>query len=186
MFSKNLFLTLASLLISSFVFTQEGKSVKKQEGHSNTNKFRQMYQEFSSPNMFRTAAGAPGPAYYQQQADYKIDIELDDRNKRIYGEETITYTNNSPDILEYLWIQLDQNVRKKDSPSLEIYGNGVRPFYRASDFTNEFLNTDLKFSNLIPLVNINYFLFYLTKVLLKYYLWNHLFFLNFENFYQYY
>ena len=51
-----------------------------------TTKFRQMYQEFSSPNMFRTAAGAPGPAYYQQQADYKMDIELDDRNnKRVYG-----------------------------------------------------------------------------------------------------
>ena len=40
-----------------------------------------MYQEFSSPNMFRTAAGAPGPAYYQQQADYKMDIELDDRKQ---------------------------------------------------------------------------------------------------------
>ena len=47
-----------------------------------------MYQEFSSPNMFRTAAGAPGPAYYQQQADYKMDIELDDENKRVYGSES--------------------------------------------------------------------------------------------------
>ena len=82
------------------------------------NKFRQLYQEFSSPNMFRTASGAPGPAYYQQQADYKMDIELDDENKRVYGSETITYTNNSPDNLEYLWVQLDQICRKKDSPSL--------------------------------------------------------------------
>ena len=72
--------------------------------------------------MFRTASGAPGPAYYQQQADYKMDIELDDENKRIYGSETITYTNNSPDNLEYLWVQLDQNIRKKDSPSLLIDG----------------------------------------------------------------
>ena len=84
----------------------------------NVNKFRQLYQEFSSPNMFRTASGAPGPAYYQQQADYKMDIELDDENKKFMVLKLITYTNNSPDNLEYLWVQLDQNVRKKDSPSL--------------------------------------------------------------------
>ena len=53
-------------------------------------------EEFSTPNMYRTASGAPGPAYYQQQADYKMDIELDDENKKIYGNETITYKNNSP------------------------------------------------------------------------------------------
>jgi hypothetical protein len=89
--------------------------------------------------MFRTASGAPGPAYYQQQADYKMDIELDDENKTIYGNETITYTNNSPDNLEYLWVQLDQNVRKKDSPSLLIDGGGVSPAYLPSSFTKEFL-----------------------------------------------
>ena len=57
--------------------------------------------------------GAPGPAYYQQRADYKINVELDDKNKKIYGDETITYTNNSPETLSYLWVQLDQNVRKR-------------------------------------------------------------------------
>ena len=84
----------------------------------NTNKFRQLYQEFASPNMYRTASGAPGPAYFQQQADYKINVELDDINKKLYGDEIITYTNNSPDQLDYLWVQLDQNIRSKDSPSL--------------------------------------------------------------------
>ena len=74
-----------------------------------------MYDEFSTPNMYRTASGAPGSAYYQQQADYKMDIVLDDKNAKIYGFETITYTNNSPDDLEYLWVQLDQNKRAKDS-----------------------------------------------------------------------
>ena len=133
-------LFLLSIMISFSGYTQENSEDSKQKGHINLNKFRQMYQEFSSPNMFRTAAGAPGPAYYQQQADYKMDIELDDKNKRIYGNETITYTNNSPDNLEYLWVQLDQNVRKKDSPSLEKDGSGARPFYRPSAFTNEFLN----------------------------------------------
>ena len=112
---------------------------EKQEGHINTNKFRQLNQEFSSPNIYRTASGAPGPAYYQQQADYKIDVELDDANKKIYGNEIITYTNNSPESLNYLWVQLDQNVRKNNSPSLEIESDGVAPFYRPNRFDKDFL-----------------------------------------------
>ena len=106
----------------------------------NTNKFRQLYQEFTSPNIFRTASGAPGPAYYQQQADYKINVELDDANKKIYGDEIITYTNNSPDQLEYLWLQLDQNIRKKDSPSLIRDSESVDPAYIPDAFEKEFIN----------------------------------------------
>ncbi|MDB9976577.1 MAG: M1 family metallopeptidase [Flavobacteriales bacterium] len=135
---KNLVLLILGFFVSFIGFSQE--TDEKKQGHINNNKFRQMYQEFSSPNMFRTAAGAPGPAYYQQQADYKMDIELDDENKRVYGSETITYTNNSPDNLEYLWVQLDQNVRKKDSPSLEKDGDGAAPYYLPSGFTKKFLN----------------------------------------------
>jgi hypothetical protein len=136
----NFKLIMISLIFSFTGMSQEVSDDSKQKGHLNTNKFRQMYQEFSSPNMFRTAAGAPGPAYYQQQADYKINIELDDQNKRIYGDEIVTYTNNSPDNLEYLWVQLDQNVRKKDSPSLEKDGDGAAPAYLPSSFTNKFIN----------------------------------------------
>ena len=54
---------------------------KRDLGHYNENKFRQMYDEMATPNMFRTASGAPGPAYYQQKADYKMNLELDDKNK---------------------------------------------------------------------------------------------------------
>jgi hypothetical protein len=133
-------LALLFILISFSGFSQQNPTQSNEKGHINTNKFRQLYQEFSSPNMFRTAAGAPGPAYYQQQADYKMDIELDDKNKKIYGSESITYTNNSPDDLEYLWVQLDQNVRKKDSPSLEKDGSSVRLAYPPADFTKDFLN----------------------------------------------
>jgi len=133
-------LALLFILISFSGFSQQNPIQSSEKGHINTNKFRQLYQEFSSPNMFRTAAGAPGPAYYQQQADYKMDIELDDKNKKIYGSESITYTNNSPDDLEYLWVQLDQNVRKKDSPSLEKDGSSVRLAYPPADFTKDFLN----------------------------------------------
>jgi len=136
----NIKLIMISLIFSFTGISQEVSEESKQKGYLNTNKFRQMYQEFSSPNMFRTAAGAPGPAYYQQQADYKINIELDDQNKRIYGDEIVTYTNNSPDNLEYLWVQLDQNIRKKDSPSLKKDGNGARSAYLPSGFTNEFIN----------------------------------------------
>ena len=57
----------------------------KQLGKYDTNKFSQMYDLLATPNMFRTAAGAPGPAYYQQQADYKIDVELDDKNAKLSG-----------------------------------------------------------------------------------------------------
>ena len=73
-------------------------------------KFRQLGPEsLPTPNIFRTASGAPGPAYWQQNADYIINVTLDDENKRIIGSETIRYTNNSPDPLRYLWVSLDQN-----------------------------------------------------------------------------
>ena len=79
--------------------------------NTNENKFKQLKEELATPNVFRNAAGAPGPSYYQQQADYKMNIVLDDAKQRIDGKETITYTNNSPDPLSYLWLQLDQNIR---------------------------------------------------------------------------
>ncbi len=83
-------------------------------------KFAQMYLELPTPNSYRTASGAPGSDYWQQRADYKIKIRLDDENQRIYGDETITYYNNSPDALTYLWLQLDQNIWDKDSDSRKI------------------------------------------------------------------
>jgi hypothetical protein len=95
-----------------------------QQGHTNTNKFRQLYDQFADPNKYHNAAGAPGVEYFQQKVDYIMDVELDDENSRLYGEETITYTNNSPDQLPYLWLQLDQNIRKKDAPALEKNGSG--------------------------------------------------------------
>jgi hypothetical protein len=88
--------------------------------NTNQNKFRQLYDELPTPNAYRTASGAPGPEYWQQRADYKIKMELDDENQKLYGEETITYHNNSPDQLTYLWLQLDQNRRAKDSDTYKI------------------------------------------------------------------
>ena len=105
----------------------------------NTNKFRQMYDVMATPNMYRTASGAPGPEYYQQQADYKIDITLDDDNARIYGTETITYHNNAKESLDYLWIQLDQNINAKDSQSPLARNDKMSSSISASAFSRTYL-----------------------------------------------
>ncbi|MFZ1809152.1 MAG: M1 family metallopeptidase [Cyclobacteriaceae bacterium] len=78
-------------------------------------KFEQLGQILPTPNEYRTGSGSPGPEYWQQQADYVITAELNDENQSITGSETITYHNNSPDVLTYLWLQLDQNLFDKES-----------------------------------------------------------------------
>jgi len=88
--------------------------------YQNQGKFEQLDYKLRSPNVYRTASGAPGHMYWQQRADYKIDVTLDEKNNKIIGSETVTYTNNSPDDLTYLWVQLDQNMRAKDSDSYKV------------------------------------------------------------------
>jgi hypothetical protein len=117
----------ALLFVSASAIAQNEIKPERKPGHTNQNKFKQLYDEFATPNMFRTGSGAPGPAYYQQQADYKMDIEIDDVNAKLYGNETITYTNNSPDELTYLWVQLDQNMRARDSKTPLINSSGIGP-----------------------------------------------------------
>ena len=78
-------------------------------------KFRQLGTELPSPNVYRSASGAPGPAYWQQQVDYNMDVTLDEDKKRIIASEVVQYTNNSPDTLRYLWVALDQNRFKDGS-----------------------------------------------------------------------
>ena len=78
-------------------------------------KFEQLGTALPTPNNYRSASGAPGPQYWQQRADYDIRAELSDENQSITGSETITYYNNSPDELGYLWLQLDQNIFDKES-----------------------------------------------------------------------
>ncbi|MDC1164033.1 M1 family metallopeptidase [Gammaproteobacteria bacterium] len=78
-------------------------------------KFRQLEEVFPSPNLSRPATGEPGPMYWQQRADYKIQIKLNEDTRSVEGSETITYTNNSPLTLKYIWLQLDQNIFAKES-----------------------------------------------------------------------
>ena len=128
------------LLASGMSFAQDESDMKERKpGHLNNNRFKQLYEEFSTPNMYRAASGAPGVHYYQQQADYVMDIVLDVKNKKLSGYETITYTNNSPDKLEYLWVQLDQNRRAKDSKSPLIEPSGAAPADMASSFVEQYM-----------------------------------------------
>ena len=87
-------------------------------------KFRQLNEYLPTSNVYRTASGAPGHEYWQQQADYKIDITLDDENQTLTGSATITYYNNSPGALKYIWLQMDQN-RFDPQASMEQLGRTV-------------------------------------------------------------
>ena len=107
---KRIYSLLAATLLGSTVLAQ-GVPTER----ISTSKFRQLEQELPTPNVYRTASGAPGHEYYQNKASYDMSITLDETTHRIDGSEWITYTNNSPDALTYLWVQLDQNMRKPGS-----------------------------------------------------------------------
>jgi hypothetical protein len=115
-------LLLSIVFITSVNFAQNSKT---KAGHTNQNKFKQLKELLPTPNLQRTASGAPGLKYTQQKVDYTMDIILDDTNTRIYGNETITYHNNSDDSLAYLWVQLDQNMRAADSKTPDIQSNSI-------------------------------------------------------------
>ena len=98
------------------------------------NRFEQLGSILTDPSEYRTASGAPGHKYWQQKADYKIKARLDEENKLLYGDEIITYTNNSPDALTYLWLQLDENQHAPDAEShffntetLDNRGSAITP-----------------------------------------------------------
>jgi hypothetical protein len=86
--------------------------------------FRQLEELLPSPNLYRTASGAPGSGYWQQKVDYSIDVRLDETDRQIRGSETITYWNRSPDPLTYLWVQLDNNILGPNSHSALTAGSG--------------------------------------------------------------
>ena len=105
-------------------------------------KFAQLEQELPTPNIYRTAAGAPGHKYYQQNADYKMVLEIDDLNQILKGDEQITYTNNSPDKLEYLWLQLDQNLFAKNSDTKLINVQKMKDYRSIKDIESRFFEYD--------------------------------------------
>jgi hypothetical protein len=128
-------------LLFSLVFIANSFAQKTKEGHTNQNKFRQLKQELPTPNLERTASGAPGKSYTQQKVDYVMDIVLDDEKSRITGSETITYHNNSRDELGYLWLQLDQNMRAADSKTPDIQPSKVPSKLSKSRFERAYPET---------------------------------------------
>ena len=110
-----MFLRIISAIIIIFSFFTVLTAQSKTDP---TDKFRQLEEILPTANEYRTASGAPGHKYWQQRADYVIDVELDDVNQRFIGKETVTYKNLSPDTLNYLWLQLDQNIFAKDADSI--------------------------------------------------------------------
>jgi len=103
---KHFISCLMALVISVAVSAQ---NTQNNPGSNHGNKFEQMGNIFPSPNEYRTASGAPGPKYWQQRCDYDIKCELDEKNQKLTGSETVTYFNNSPNELVFLWLQLDEN-----------------------------------------------------------------------------
>ena len=126
-------------VLTAFFLSGQAEENYNKKSQFNNNKFKQLYEEFSSPNKFRTASGAPGPEYYQQKVDYNMEIELDEENDILYGKSLITYQNNSPDDLEYLWVQLDQNIRKNNSPSLDKNPSAMSELKQIESFVDDLL-----------------------------------------------
>lgn len=120
---RKLFFLLASCLPAVYTIAQAPLS---NPGSNHGNRFEQLGYLLPTPNEYRTASGAPGPKYWQQKADYDISCELDEPNLKLSGSETITYFNNSPDQLSYLWMQLDENIHNPNA-DVNRYNTGKMP-----------------------------------------------------------
>jgi Peptidase family M1 domain len=97
------------LMLVCFDSSVIAQNIYNNPNSNHGNKFEQMGASLPSPNEYRTASGAPGPKYWQQRCDYDIKCELDEKNLKLNGSETVTYFNNSPNELTFLWLQLDEN-----------------------------------------------------------------------------
>jgi len=101
-------------------------------------KFEQLGTTLPTPNEYRTGSGAPGKDYWQQQADYKINVSINDETQVLTGSENINYINNSPDNLRYLWVQLDQNVREKGNLSAVTSARAMGDSISAKTFRSRY------------------------------------------------
>jgi hypothetical protein len=113
------------------VLTMMAQDIRNNPGSNHGNKFEQLGTILPTPNEYRTASGAPGTKYWQQRADYDIKATLDEKNLMLHGAETITYFNNSPDVLTYIWLQLDENehstTKNAGYPDGSSMGRGMSP-----------------------------------------------------------
>lgn len=124
MTQKKQFLFLA-LAVAALYNGVQGQNIQNNPGSNHGNKFEQLGTILPTPNEYRTASGAPGPKYWQQRCDYDIKCELDEANLKLTGSEAITYFNNSPNTLTYLWLQMDENQHSTTKNANYQSGNGV-------------------------------------------------------------
>src|SRR5258708_30515095 len=103
------------------------KNIQNNPNSNHGNKFEALGTILPTPNEYRTASGAPGPKYWQQKADYDIKCDLDEDKQHLTGSETITYSNNSPNELTYLWLQLDENEHSAKNNANYQDGSSMRP-----------------------------------------------------------
>ena len=115
MFNKYIKIAVLSVVTATLVHSVAVQGAIQQTKGDFADKFRQLDEVLPTPNIYRNAAGEPGHKYWQQRVDYDIKVTLDEAKRRLDGVETITYHNNSPDNLKYLWLQLDQNIYRPDS-----------------------------------------------------------------------
>lgn len=103
------------------------QNIRNNPQSNHGNKFEQLGTILPDPNTYRTGSGAPGHQYWQQRADYDIDATLNEKDLRLDGSEQVTYYNNSPDELHYLWLQLDENEHNPNAESNSFDNNRLRP-----------------------------------------------------------
>jgi hypothetical protein len=113
-----------------------GIAQQNNPGSNHGNRFEELSYLLATPNEYRTATGAPGPRYWQQKADYDISVELDEPNNVLKGSETITYFNNSPNPLSYLWLQVDENYNNPNSDNNHNGTNHVENRMTDAQLTN--------------------------------------------------
>jgi hypothetical protein len=141
-------------ITTNFAQEKESKS-KTQKGHTDQNKFRQLKDVLATPNDQHAASGAPGHQYSQQKVDYVMDIRLDENTNKIYGHEKITYHNNSKDKLDYLWVQLDQNMRADDSKTPLSKSTDASAFITPENFQKAYMKVKKGFGFNIEKVESN-------------------------------
>jgi hypothetical protein len=134
---------IVSFLLAALCGSGFAQDIRNNPGSNHGNRFEQLGTILPTPNEYRTASGAPGPKYWQQRCDYDITCELDEANQRLNGKETITYFNNSPDPLTYLWLQLDENQHSATNNSGYQNSNATLPNISTADL-QRLTNTDTK------------------------------------------
>ena len=138
---------LSFVMLLSLSIGIHAQDILNNPGSNHGNRFEQLGTILPTPNEYRTASGAPGPKYWQQRCDYDIVCELDEPNRKLNGKETITYFNNSPNVLTYIWLQLDENEHSTKNNSGYQTGGTMPKTINENDLTRLSAKTDKEYGD---------------------------------------